>query len=135
LAATGAGLSLRPSAAEAQILDPPVRTLPRPVRPKLPPETPDPVLAPDDQALADPGFAPDFGTTTVTPADAQDGIDPQDAASTEVEAREAQDAATLGASRSTSATIRSPLSPTASTARPKASAIASACRSGPSAHT
>ncbi len=97
LAATGAGLPLRPSAAEAQILDPPVRTLPRPVRPKLPPETPDPLLAPDDQAPADPGFAPDFGTTTVTPTDAQEGIDPQDAASTEVEAREAQDAATLGA--------------------------------------
>jgi Putative beta-barrel porin 2 len=97
MAATGAGLSLAPAGAEAQILDPPGRTVTRPVRPKPPSEAPDPLLAPDDQTPADTGFAPDFGTTTVTPADAQDGIDPQDASAGEAETREAQDAATPGA--------------------------------------
>ena len=96
MAATGAGLSLAPTGAEAQILDPPGRAETRPVRPKPPPEAPDSSLSPDDQVPVDTGFAPDFGTTTVTPADAQDGIDPQDAAAQESEAREAQDAATAG---------------------------------------
>jgi hypothetical protein len=93
LASTGAGLSLAPTPAAAQIFDPPSRVETRPVRPKPPPEAPDPSLLPDDQVPVDTGFAPDFGTTTVTPADAQDGIDPQDSASQELEAREAQDAA------------------------------------------
>lgn len=97
MAASGAGLSLVPAPAGAQILD---RNAPVQVPPSAPkplPEAPDPSLSPDDQVPVDTGFAPDFGTTTVTPADAQDGIDPQDSASQELEAREAQDAATPGA--------------------------------------
>lgn len=87
-AAAGAGLSLAPAEVQAQILDRPVPVQTRPVRPRPPPEPPDPSLLPDDQTPADTGFAPDFGTTTVTPADAQDGIEPQDAASQEAEARD-----------------------------------------------
>jgi len=94
MAATGAGLSLAPAPAEAQILD---RNRPfqaPPSRPKLPPDEPDPALAPDDQSITDAGWAADArpAGTPGRSADTQGGIDPQQAASREVEAQEAQEA-------------------------------------------
>ena len=92
-AATGAGLSLAPGKARAQILDP-TRTETRPTRPSPPPDIPDPSLSPDDQSTADSGWAPDVSTPAAA-ADAQDGIEPQVSAAQDAEA---QDAGTPGIS-------------------------------------
>jgi len=93
-AAAGAGPWLAPGEAQAQILDRPASVVAPPKRPPPTPEAPDPSLSPDDQTPVDTGFAPDFGTTTITPAGAQDGLEPQDAAAQA--AAEAEEATTAG---------------------------------------
>jgi hypothetical protein len=99
MAATGAGLSLAPAPAAAQILDrnPPFQSPPS--RPKLPPDEPDAALLPDDQSVTDAGWAADArpAGTPGTSADTPDGIDPQQAASRDLEAQEAQEAQDAGA--------------------------------------
>jgi hypothetical protein len=93
MAATGAGLSFAPAPAAAQILDrnPPFQAPPS--RPKLPPDEPDPALSPDDQSVTDAGWAADArpAGTPGTSADTPDGVDPQQAASRDLEAQEAQE--------------------------------------------
>ncbi len=95
-AATGAGLSLAPTPAAAQILDRPAAVATPPVRPTPAPDVADSSLSPDDQSVIDSGWAADARPTgaPATSVDTQDGIDPQQAASQDAEAQDSQDGTT-----------------------------------------
>ena len=96
VAATGAGLSLAPTPAAAQILDRPAAVATPQVRPTPAPDVADPSLSPNDQSVIDSGWAADARPRGApgTSVDTQDGIDPQQAASQDAEAQDGQDGTT-----------------------------------------